>query len=371
MRTDRGTARRLLRHPRVELALKAALAATVAWVLARQVPGAQEYAFYAPFGAVATTYSAVVRSVAEAVRTTAAILLGGAVGVLADVVLGPGAAAIAVVVGLGMLLAGLPWFGDARSYVPIAGMFVLLVGQGEELGYTAAYAGLFLLGAACTVVVSTVRPALPLERTDRALDALREACVEHLRSLAAVIDPGADEDVDLPDRDELSRPLNRARTEVDELRQAARGNRRARRRSEDVARRSEYFRALQRAALLVDDLQATVEDQPWGLSVAHLPEELRTPTADALRELAATTAEAATHDVEPGRRRSADRATATLVSALHRYGERGGSDAVTLVVSAVVTTLRRSLSALTPWDRIQLSTSPAEALELEDDRTDR
>ncbi|MCM0638985.1 FUSC family protein [Cellulomonas wangsupingiae] len=371
MRTDRGTARRLLRHPRVELALKAAVAATVAWVLARQVPGAQEYAFYAPFGAVATTYSAVVRSVAEAVRTVAAILLGGVVGVLADVVLGPGVAAIALVVGLGMLLAGVPWFGDARSYVPVAGMFVLLVGQGEELGYTAAYAGLFLLGAACTVVVSTVRPALPLERTDRALSALREACVEHLRSLAAVIDPVAGDGVELPDRDGLSGPLNRARTEVDELRQAARGNRRARRRSDDVARRTEYFRALQRAALLVDDLQATVEDQPWGLSVSHLPEELRTPTADALRELAATTAEAATHDVEPGRRRSADRATATLVSALHRYGERGGSDAVTLVVSAVVTTLRRSLSALTPWDRIQLSTSPAEALELEDDRTDR
>ena len=366
MRPDRGTAHRLLRHPRLDLAVKAAVAATLAWVIAQRIPGAQEYAFYAPFGAVATTYSAVVRSVAETVRTVAAILLGAAVGVLADAVLGSGVAAIALVVGLGMLLAGLPWFGDARSYVPIAGMFVLLVGQGDQLDYAAAYAGLFLLGAACTVAVSAVRPTLPLERTDRALDALREACVEHLQALAAAIDPGADDEGGLPARDALSGPLARARTEVDELRQAARANPRARRRPADVARRTDDFGALQRAALLVDDLHAMAEDEPWGTSVVRLPDELRTPTADALRELAATTAQAGTRDVEPGRRSSTDRATGALVAALRRYQDAGGADAVALVVSAVVTTLRRSLVALTPPDSFHLSTSPAEALERDD-----
>lgn len=362
----RSTAHRLLRHPRLDLAVKAAVAATLAWVIAQRVPGVAEYAFYAPFGAVATTYSAVVRSVAQTVRTVAAILLGAAVGVAADVLLGPGVAAIAVVVGLGMLLAGLPWFGDARSYVPIAGMFVLLVGHGDQLDYAAAYAGLFLLGAACTVAVSAVRPTLPLERVDRALDALRTACVEHLRALATAIDPGADDDVEVPARDGLGRPLARARTEVDELRQAARANPRARRRSSDVARRTEDFAALQRAVLLVDDLQAMAEDEPWGTSVVRLPDELRAPTADALRELAATTAQAAAADVDPGRRRSADRATGALVAALRRYQDAGGADAVALVVAAVVTTLRRSLAALTPPDRFDLSASPAEALARDD-----
>jgi len=358
--------RPLLRHPRLDLAVKAAVAATAAWVLARQVPGAEDYAFYAPFGAVATTYSAIVRSVAETVRTVAAILLGAVLGVLADALLGPGVAAIALVVGLGMLLAALPWLGDARSYVPIAGMFVLLVGHGETLGYAAAYAGLFLLGAACTVGVGMVRPVLPLDRTDRALDALRAASVEHLRTLAAAIDPAGDDDVELPARESLSEPLARARTEVDELRQAARANPRARRHADDVTRRVDDFGALQRAVQLVDDLQAMAEDEPWGLSVVRLPAELRTPTAQALRELAATTEEAATVDTDPGRRRSADRATGTLVAALRRYEDGGGTDAVALVVSTVVTTLRRSLSALTPPDRFDLSTSPTAAVRRDD-----
>ncbi|WP_136517324.1 FUSC family protein [Cellulomonas telluris] len=371
MRTDRGTVRRLLRHPRLDMAVKAAIAATVAWLIALQVPGVREYAFYAPFGAVATTYSAVVQSVSATVRTVAAILLGAAVGVLANLLLGPGVAAIALVVGLGMLLAGAPWLGDSRSYVPVAGMFVLLIGHGQELGYAASYAGLFLLGAACTVVVSAIRPALPLERADRALAALRAACVEQLDALAVAIDPAADDDVDVPARDLLSAPLARAQAEVDELRQAARANRRARRRSDAVTRRTDDFRALQRAVLLVDDLQAIGEDAPWGTSMRGLPDELRGPMADALRELAATTADAATADTEPGRRRSADRAVAALVAALHRYGADGGSDAVGLVVSSVVTTLRRSLSALTPADHIRLSSSPAEALDADDDPRDR
>lgn len=368
MRTDRGTVRRLLRHPRLDMAVRAAIAATAAWLVALQVPGVQEYAFYAPFGAVATTYAAVVQSVSATLRTVAAILLGAAVGVLADLALGPGVAAIALVVGLGMLLAGLPWLGDSRSYVPVAGMFVLLIGHGQELGYAASYAGLFLLGAACTLAVGAVRPALPLDRADRALDALRDACVAHLRALAAALDPDQDDDVEVPPRERLSAPLGRARAEVDELRQAARANRRARRRADEVTRRTDDFAALQRAVLLVDDLQAMGEDEPWGMSVRRLPEELRRPTAQALRALADTTADAATRDAEPGPRRAADRAVAALAAALRRYGEGGGSDAVALVVSTVVTTLRRSLSALTPDDRIRLSPSPAETLD-EDDPT--
>ncbi|QGQ20485.1 hypothetical protein GC089_16450 [Cellulomonas sp. JZ18] len=367
MHVDRPAVRRLLRHPRLDMAVKAAIAATVAWLLALQVPGAREYAFYAPFGAVATTYSAVVQSVSATLRTVAAILLGAALGVLADALLGPGVAAIALVVGLGMLVAGLPWLGDSRSYVPVAGMFVLLVGHGQELGYAASYAGLFLLGAACTVVVSAIRPALPLERTDRALDALRDASVQHLRLLAAVIDPDAEGDVEAPPRERLSEPLARARTEVDELRQAARANPRARRHTADVTRRTDDFGALQRAVLLVDDIQAMGADEPWGTSVRRLPEELRRPMAEALRELAATTAEAGTGDTEPGRRRAADRAVAALATALRRYRADGGSEAVALVVSTVVTTLRRSLSALTPADRFRLSTSPAAAPEDEDE----
>ncbi|MFC8193020.1 aromatic acid exporter family protein [Cellulomonas sp. NPDC057328] len=367
MRPDRAAARRLLRHPRVDMAVKAAVAATVAWVVARQLPGVDEYAFYAPFGAVATTYSAVVHSVSAAVRTVVAILLGAVLGVAADQLLGPGLLAIPLVVGLGMLLAGLPWLGDSRSYVPVAGMFVLLLGHGQEVGYAASYAGLFLLGAACTVAVSAIRPPLPLDRTDRALAALRDACAEQLTQLAAVLDPGDDEDPgDPPGRDHLTDTLARARSATDELREAARGNPRGRRHAAAVARRTDDLGALQRVVLLVDDLQAMSEDRPWGTSVRAFPAGLRARMADALRELAATTAEAATSDDEPGRRRSADTAVRALAAELRRYEHDGGSEAVALVASTVITTLRRSLSALTPHERIRLSESPLEDVEEDD-----
>ncbi len=100
--------------------------------------------------------------------------------------------------------------------------------------------------------------------------------------------------------------------------------------------------------------------------MVRLPAELRAPTAEALRELAATTQEGATADTAPERRRSADRATGTLVAALRRYEQQGGDDAVALVVSTVATTLRRSLAALTPPDRFDLSTSPTAAVTRDD-----
>jgi uncharacterized membrane protein YgaE (UPF0421/DUF939 family) len=347
-----------VRHPRLGLAVRAALAATAAWLIALQVPEVHEYAFYAPFGAAVTTYSAVAQSVSATVRTLAAIALGALLGIGVDAALGPGVAAIAVVVGVGTLLAGLPRLGDARSYVPVAGMFVLLLGAGDEVGYAMTYGGLFLVGAACAVAVSAVRPGLPLERTDQALALLRDACVQQLTALATAL---AAQDGDAADeatdgRGRLTETLAAARQRLDELHDATRGNRAARRQRSAVAARSDEFRALQRVAGLVDDLQSLSEDAPWGTTVRGLPDALRRPTSDALRALATTTAEP---DPTARSRRAADGAVATLADALRSYEQRDDADAaVGLVVAAVVTTLRRSLAALTPESVAPLSTRP-------------
>ncbi len=355
-----------MRHPRLGLAVRAAAAATAAWLLALQLPDVREYAFYAPFGAAVTTYSAVAQSVSATVRTLAAIALGALLGIGVDAALGTGVAAIAVVVGVGTLLAGLPRLGDARSYVPVAGMFVLLLGAGDEVGYALTYGGLFLLGAACAVLASAIRPGLPLERTDAALATLREACVQQLTALATALvateDDAADDATD--ERARLTEALGRARLTVDELHAATRGNRAARRQRSAVAYRSEEFRALQRVAGLVDDLQSLSEDAPWGTTVRGLPDALRRPTADALRALATTTAEP---DPTARSRRAADRAVAALADELRRHeASADADDAVGLVVAAVVTTLRRSLAALTPESVAPLSTGPLPRVEAND-----
>lgn len=349
---------RFLRHPRVDMAVKGAVAATAAWVLALRLPAeVREYAFYAPFGAVATMSVAVARSVAESVRAVGAIMAGACLGLLADRLPGPGLLAVAVAAGAGVIVAGARWFGDAGSYVPVAAMFVLLLGRDHEVAYAASYAGLFLLGAACSVAVNAAAPSLPLARADRAIRGLRDACTAHLHELAATLDPvhGDGRTTAAPD---LTRALDDAHRAVDDLRQAARANRRTRRSPGAVDERLDDFRALRRATLLVDDLHGLSQDAPWGTTVHDVPDALREPMAAALRALAETTAEAGWADTEPGRRESADRAVARLAAALRAYEAEAGADAVTLVVASVVTTLRRSLSAVTPDDRFRLSTVP-------------
>lgn len=354
-----ATVRRLLRNPRTDVAVKAAVAATASWVLARNLPGeVATYSYYAPLGAVATAYPAVSRSASEGVRTVVAIALGAALGIATDQLVGPELVAITIVVGVGVVLAGLPWLGEGRSYVPIAAMFTLLLGQGEEVGYGASYAGLFLLGATCTITLNALLPSLPVESADRAVARLRRACADHLEALAEALGRGDDETVELPDRGALHEVLHRARSAVDQMEEAARANRRARRRPGAVARRVAEFRALERVVLLVDDVEGMSEDAPWGTTADAVPGALRRPMAAALRELAGATREVAMSDDEPGRRVAADRSVAELAAALRVFEGEGGSDAVALVVGTVVTALRRSLSALTPADRIHLSAAP-------------
>ncbi|KGM08359.1 hypothetical protein N869_12240, partial [Cellulomonas bogoriensis 69B4 = DSM 16987] len=263
------------RHPRVGLAGKAALAATLSWWVALQLPDpASTYAFYAPFGAVATMYPTVVGSFRESVRSLAAITLGALLALAVDAALGPGVLVVGLVVVLGVLLGGLRALGDHRVYVPVVGLFVLVLGQGHELDYAAAYAGLFALGAAVAMGVNALLPSFPLRLVDGALAGLRAGLVSHLLYLAEQLDERLDGDGHGEREDEVERqgvgrphlaePTARARDVVDHLLEAARANRRARRHLPAVRAAQDGFRALERVGLLVEDLYDLLEDRPWG-----------------------------------------------------------------------------------------------------------
>jgi uncharacterized membrane protein YgaE (UPF0421/DUF939 family) len=348
--------RSAVRHPRTAMALRAAVAATVAWLLAQRIPGAGEYAFYAPFGAVATTYSAVVRSTTETLRAVGAIMLGALLGVLVDGLVPWPLLAVATAVAVGVLLAGLPWLGSHATYVPVAATFVLLIGQGREVGYAAAYAGLFLLGALVTIVLNVAFPTLPLRQADAALHTLRVVACEHLRHMAGVL--RGDDVGPAPPREHLTGRLSRARDAVDDLAAAARGNVRARRSRDAVARTRADFRGLERVVLLVDDLHDLSDDEPWGTRVSGVAVDLRRPMAQALTALADAVTSVGLADTEPGDRRVVDDAVRDLAAALLAHERDAGPDPQGLVVATVLTTLRRTLSALTPADRIGLSSSP-------------
>src|SRR5699024_656044 len=59
-------------------ALRAALAAAMAWLITGFLPGpASDYPYYAPFGAVITTTLSLVGSIRESLHAIASIALGG------------------------------------------------------------------------------------------------------------------------------------------------------------------------------------------------------------------------------------------------------------------------------------------------------
>ncbi|WP_298462581.1 hypothetical protein [uncultured Cellulomonas sp.] len=365
-----------LRHPRTAMAIRAAVAATLAWLLAQRLPGGDQYAFYAPFGAVVTTYSAVVRSTTETLRAVAAIMLGAAVGLVAHTLIPWTAAAVATAVAVGVVVSGLPALGSHRTYVPVAAVFLLLIGQGQALDYAVAYAGLFLLGALVTIVLNAAFPTLPLPQAESALHDLREEAAVHLRHMGRLLrdvdgdgrtgsdDAGGDGAGDgdpAPPRERLTSRLAHARDAVDDLTEAARGNRRARRERRTVERIRADFRALERVVLLVDDLHDLSEDAPWQTRVSGVTPELRRPMGDAVDALAAAITTVGLADTEPGQRRAVDDAVRDLATALVHYERTTGPGPQGLVVATVVTTLRRTLSALTPADRMDLSPSPLPA----------
>lgn len=67
----------LAHHPRWAMAVKAAIAATLLWLIVRPWGGvADDYPYYAPFGAAIAVSATVARSFTITIRSIAAILIG-------------------------------------------------------------------------------------------------------------------------------------------------------------------------------------------------------------------------------------------------------------------------------------------------------
>ncbi|WP_250443246.1 hypothetical protein [Actinotalea sp. C106] len=354
----------LLRHPRVGLALKAALAASIAWEIALRLPEPfSEYSFYAPFGAIAMMYPTVAGSTSQSLRALAAVAVGGLVAVGADATMGSGFPVVTVVVLLGVLLGGLRMLGEHAVYVPMAAVFILLLGQGDEFEYAAAYAGLFGMGAALSIAINAAFPSLPFGQLDRALASLRAAVASHLEHLAAQFEePAEDDDGNVEraalGRPELDTPTTAAREAMQHAQLATRGNLRVRRgRRRSVDEDYEAFRSLERVVLLIDDLYDLLEDQPWGQDLSESPEDLREPIARALCALVPTIEQIGLEPASEDLQREVDEAITDLTRALRRRQSDGGTDAESFVVATIITSLRRCLAVMIPPD--QLTSTPA------------
>ena len=273
--------------------MRAALAAALAWQIAVLLPPPlADYAYYAPLGAVIAVHPTVADSAAAAWRTVVAILLGfGLAAAVRELTAPlPGALTIALIVALAVGIEQWPVLKGHASWVSFAAVLMLTVGTANPARYALSYAGLTLLGAAIGVLVTTVLfPPLQLTTATRRIETTRAALARHLQDIASGLRRG---EVPTPGQwahrgRDLETALDRMRAAEAVVERARRANPRARRWGSSAASVREQSRALDRVAVLVDDLtMLVVEFQPHRRGVDRIDGGTGWVLADALDGLA-------------------------------------------------------------------------------------
>jgi uncharacterized membrane protein YgaE (UPF0421/DUF939 family) len=346
----------LLRETWVQRGVRAALAAGLAWQAAVLLPPAlSDHAYYAPLGAIIAVHPTVADSASAAWRTVLGILLGFAlaVAVYELVPLRPNALTIALIVALAIGLEQWRLLREQASWVSFAAVLMITVGTDDPAAYMVRYAGLTLLGAAVGVLVTTLLfPPMQLTTAVRRISRTRELLAAHLEEIAAGLRTGG---IPSPAEwaehtRELGRALDRMRSAEAQVERARRANPRARHWQGTAASIREQSRALDRVAVLVDDLTTLViEFEPHHRGLDRVDGATGWLLADALQGLAGVVRIPyhATDDAPDAR----DTAIAAAVTALDRLTSllrtsEIADDEGFFALGAVTVGMHRSLQAL-------------------------
>ncbi|GAA1733757.1 hypothetical protein GCM10009809_31400 [Isoptericola hypogeus] len=330
------------------MAGKGALAACLAWLVGVLAPAPfSEYPYYAPLGAVVATTSTVARSVRESLQAIGALLVGAGIGLVAQVLPLPSPFGVAIAVGAALLCAGWRVLGEMGGWAPTSAIFVLILGNGDELVYVGAYAGLVVVGAAIGVCVNLLLPPLPVTPSELALDRLRDGLVEQVEALSAWLEDTGPLEPDEWERRRraLDPTIEQARVALAQMREAARANRRARHDGDRAARQDRRARELGTAAEVVDEVvRLLVTWEGEGRDDVALGPRLRPTFAVALQAFAGA--------LRPAETDAEERASATrFAEAVDELRDvvastRDGASDVHLVAGALVVVLRRAVDAL-------------------------
>lgn len=280
-----------IRPTRLLLALKTAIAAGLAWPIAQLMPGAvDEYSYYAPLGALISMMPTLMGSLRASLQT----VLGLAVGIgLAWAVLEsplPGVVSVPLAVGIGVLLGGLRGLGAGRDYVPIAALFVLVVGGTQAGDYSLGYLVQMGIGMAIGIIVNLVIvPPLRLQDSAQQIQALRREIADNLDSIAAALtEPWPLENTHgLEGAKTLDASIRAAEPIIEEASESRRINPRARWHRYDLQQDFDDLAALGRLARHTHDLGETLSAAIWNDPVpAQLPDESRAPLSTAVARMA-------------------------------------------------------------------------------------
>lgn len=338
-------------QPRVLLATKTAIAATLAWWLAPLLPFAEEeYSYYAPLGALISMSPTLARSARSGLQAMIGLALGVALGLAGVALIRVGAldvVVLAAIVGVGVLLGGVRQLGAGRSWVAIAGVFVLLPGGSDVQDFTTSYLMDVAFGILVGLLVNiALVPPLFTKRADARLSRLRDDVAARLHSMATALSEHDSDPYLLRERTrELSATVDAVREEVRHAEASRRGNPRARRHDSLRDQNRDRLRALDRTVFFVRDLADVVErsdDREDARLSAGLEDEL----CDAIHAAAELVATPPNVDVSASRLTAADAALGAIWTALD---DRDGAPSAAAPEMTIAENVERIVDASRPF----------------------
>ncbi|MBT2538134.1 FUSC family protein [Arthrobacter sp. ISL-69] len=276
-----------LSGPRLQLASKAGLAAGLAFLIAPLMPGAAaQYPYYAPLGALVAMYENVSGSMKQGVQTLVGLGLGIGLAFLLVSFSDPSPVTVAVVMGLGVLLAGLPRLGAGRDWIPTAALLVLLVGGNNPDDFSFGYLVQMGVGVVVGIAVNMlVFPPLHFKAAALSLAELRWALAKQLSDMGAALrESWPPEHEDWAVRSEaLAQSARAVRAAVQKADASRQVNPRRRLHSHDVDQDYKDLSGLESVTFHIRDMTEVLSDVIWDKDVPFvIPLPYSEPLADAL-----------------------------------------------------------------------------------------
>ena len=286
-----GNVSSALLWPRLQLAMKAGLAAGVAFAIAPLMPGsAADYPYYAPLGALVAMYENVAGSMKQGVQTLAGLAIGIGLAFVLFILGSPSPLTVGIVMAFGVVLAGLPKIGAGRDWIPTAALLVLLVGGHNPDTFSFGY--LFQMGVGVTVGIIVnllVFPPLHFRAAELSIAELRLALAQQLRDMATALkESWPPEHEDWSKRsDSLEASARSVRLAVEKADASRRANPRRRLHPRDIELDYRNLRDLERVTFHVQDVTQVLSDVIWAKDTPFVvPDEYTEPLADAMSAVA-------------------------------------------------------------------------------------
>jgi hypothetical protein len=339
---------------RLQLAAKAALAAGLAFAIAPLMPGAaSHYAYYAPLGALVAMYHNVAGSVRQGVQALAGLAMGIGLAFILVSLAEPSPLTVALFMGVGLLLGGLPGIGSGSDWIPTAALLVLLVGGSNPDDFSFGY--LVQMGAGVAVGIAVnflIFPPLHFDAAASSLKDLRQALGRQLTDMgAAITESWPPEHEDWSRRsDELASAARSVRHLVKEADASRRANPRRKLHPRDVDKDYRDLRELERVTFHIQDMTDVLSDVIWESDVPYdIPLQDSEPLAAAITatgELLGSYSEADEQTQKHRFHAAKDAVEACMAAAAARESTHGTVPAS----ESVLLSLHRILRAVRPQD---------------------